>query len=98
MSKEIEGVPESVTREQYLSFFRSVGFEPENIKSLRFMPNSIEAVVFERIDGLRFLVEDQECICPKTLHQDVDPSCEAQHGFAKHTVIIPVTDDGIEGA
>lgn len=90
MSKSIEGIPESFTREQYLSFFRAAGVEPRVIKTLRFLPDGVEAVVFAVDEqGKRTYVPDHECTC-KDEGEETDPLCVAQHGFAKHTVFIPV--------
>lgn len=108
MSKTIPGVPESVTREQYLSFFHAAGITPEDTQSLRFLPAGIEAVVFARdAEGRRFLARDVDCSCLPGRGDDVvtdnalcdrPAECQAQHGFAKHTIFIPVATDGKEGA
>ena len=59
MSKTIPGVPESVTREQWLSFFTAVGITPELTKSLCFEPEGIYATVFEvGPEGHRILTND----------------------------------------
>lgn len=42
---QVEGVPESLTREQYLSLIRSVGFDPRELKSLEFRMEGIYATV-----------------------------------------------------
>lgn len=90
MSKTIEGVPEFFTREQYLSFFTAAGVTPSDIMSLRFLPSSVEAVVIERdADGHRLIAQDNSCICSS---DGVDDDCTAQHGYAKHTIIIPVRE------
>lgn len=99
MSKTIPGVPESLTREQYLSFFTAAGIDPSNTVSLRFLPKGIEAIVWERdSEGRRFLANDTSCICTESKPSEdgdfeesiEDPACRAQHGFAKHTIFIPV--------
>ena len=59
MSKIIPGVPESITREQYLSFFTAVGINPERTMSLKFERDGIHAVVFETAaDGSRIITND----------------------------------------
>ncbi|KAA0979881.1 hypothetical protein FQ154_01605 [Paeniglutamicibacter gangotriensis] len=58
MSKTIPGVPESVTREQWLSFFTAAGITPELTKSLRFEPEGIYATVFEAGPEGRRIVTD----------------------------------------
>ena len=46
MSKEIPGVPESITRAAYISLFESVGIAPNRTIELNFRPNGIYATVF----------------------------------------------------
>jgi hypothetical protein len=48
MTKQIESVPESITREQYLSWFANCGFDPSNVASLKFTSKGVYAKVFER--------------------------------------------------
>lgn len=59
MSKTISGIPESFTREQYISFFEAVGVTPSDVSSLSFLAQGVEAVVFERdAEGARVLTGD----------------------------------------
>jgi len=46
--KTIPGVPESLTREQYMSLVESVGFDGKYLRSLEFRIDGIYAEVFER--------------------------------------------------
>lgn len=79
MSKTIEGIPESFTREQYVALFDAVGMNPYDIMSLEFRAEGVYAVVFERDgDGERILID----------HTGDDG------GWAKHRVFIPV-DGGL---
>lgn len=78
MTKQISGVPESLTREEYLSLFRAVGIDPARALSLRFLADGVEAVVFAVDEqGKKILANDNE---------DLD----AGSGWAKHTIHIPV--------
>lgn len=59
MSKVINGVPESLTREQFTQIIRSFGFEPTHLKELRLDATGVHAVVFDfREDGTRHLLKD----------------------------------------
>jgi hypothetical protein len=54
MTLTIEGVPEFLTRDQYLALFRSLGFVPEDISELRAAHDGVHALVFVRdADGKR---------------------------------------------
>lgn len=46
MTLTIEGVPEFLTRDQYLALFRTLGFEPERLTELRAAPDGVHALVF----------------------------------------------------
>ena len=46
MSKVIEGVPESITRDAYISLFEAVGIAPNRTLELSFRANGIYATVF----------------------------------------------------
>ncbi|GAA1337131.1 hypothetical protein [Arthrobacter roseus] len=90
MSKTIEGVPEFFTREQYISFFTAVGVDPAQTMALKFLPDSVEILAKARnSDGAYLLADDPACICSV---DGTDDDCTAQHGFAKHTIIIPVRE------
>jgi len=60
MSKTIPSVPESFTREQYMSFFRAVGIRPEDTVSLRFDASGVHATVFAKDDEGRNIVNVDE--------------------------------------
>ena len=78
MTKQIPGVPESLSREQYLSLFHGVGIDPARTLSLRFLADGVEAVVFAVDEqGKKILAND---------HEDL----VAGSGWAKHTIHIPV--------
>lgn len=47
MTKQIEGIPESISREDYLSWFAHCGFTPRSIASLKFTGKGVYAKVFE---------------------------------------------------
>ena len=48
MSKNIPGVPESITREQYKALFEAAGIEPRNTIELTFCADGIYALVMAR--------------------------------------------------
>ena len=75
MSKTIEGVPESITREQYLDLFRALGIDPKELVSLTFVADGIHAVVFALNDQGRRIVG-----------MNIKPN----GGYAKHTIYIPI--------
>ena len=59
MSKIIEGIPESFTREQYVALFDAVGVDPYNVESLEFRAEGVYVVVFECDDqGERILLKN----------------------------------------
>ena len=43
----IEAVPESITREQYLSLLTAVGFDPNELRLLEFRTDGIYAEVYD---------------------------------------------------
>lgn len=45
MSKTIEGVPEFLTREQYIEFFGALGFDPMQTLELRAAHDGVHALV-----------------------------------------------------
>jgi hypothetical protein len=49
--KTVVGVPESLTREQYVSLIESVGFEAKHLRSLEFRMDGIYAEVMDLKDG-----------------------------------------------
>jgi hypothetical protein len=48
MAKVIASVPESISREDYISWFTKCGFIPSNVVSLKFTGKGVYAKVFER--------------------------------------------------
>jgi len=48
MAKTIQGVPESITRDQLKEFLNNFGFKPEELTNLNVGPEGVTAVVFER--------------------------------------------------
>lgn len=60
MSKEISGVPESLTRAEYVSLFESVGIAPNRTIELSFRPNGIYATVFVLDDNGAKMLDGQD--------------------------------------
>jgi hypothetical protein len=58
--KTVVGVPESLTREQYVSLIESVGFEAKHLRSLEFRMDGIYAEVMDLKDGKPHIVPDTE--------------------------------------
>ena len=52
MSVTIDGVPETVSRDDYVSLIRHYGFNPDRLKSLTFGARSIVAEVFPDDEAL----------------------------------------------
>lgn len=48
MSKTIEGVPEFLTREQYLAPLAAIGLNPDVISEIRYASDGVHALVFDR--------------------------------------------------
>lgn len=79
--KKIEGVPESITRDEYLSLFRAFGLDPSNCQSVEMKQDGVYATVFA-LDG-----ESKRSI------DSVTTSVEdgiAVGGYYKHRIFIPV--------
>lgn len=51
MSIEIQGVPESITRQQYINLVAGAGFNPAHVQSLEFRMDGIYAVVHALTEG-----------------------------------------------
>ena len=51
--KTITGVPESLTREQYVSLIESVGFDVKDLRTLEFRMDGIYAEVMDRDESGR---------------------------------------------
>lgn len=78
MSITINGVPEFLTREQYLDMFRAVGFTPDNVQEVRMAADGVHAIVFYRD--------------PETGARVLDRSRYPTPGYLKHRVFIPVRE------
>lgn len=76
---KIEGVPESISRAEYLKMFTDIGLDPSNTKSLRFGANNISATVF--------------ALHPETGKKIPNEGPTGDPGWLKHTVIIHISDD-----
>jgi hypothetical protein len=48
MTKEIPGVPESITRDAYIAMFKSIGLAPWDLTELSFRADGVYATVFAR--------------------------------------------------
>jgi hypothetical protein len=58
-SKKIPGVPETISRDDYVRLIASVGLEPSQVLSICFHATHIEAVVFERdVDNKKIVGHD----------------------------------------
>lgn len=59
MSVTITGVPESITRKDYLKLVRSIGIDPLDLVSLKFLQNGIYATVMLKDEkGDRYLTSE----------------------------------------
>lgn len=83
MTKTIKGVPESITRAEYTAMIGGVGFDLNDLASLTFRADHIEAVVIDRDENGRAI-----------LSQDAD----GEPAFVKNTVIVRVEDENEEDA
>lgn len=69
MSKVINGVPESLTREQFTQIIRSFGFEPTHLTELTLDATGVHAVVFDfKEDGSRHLLKDGSGYAKSNVH------------------------------
>jgi hypothetical protein len=60
MSVTITGLPDHLTREQYVGIFAAFGFDPSDVAELRAAPDGVHALVFARQpDGRRVLTRDR---------------------------------------
>ena len=104
VTKTIPGIPETISREKYVELIEALGIDPSAICSLRLLRDGIECEVFAKNDGRRVIIShDPDCVCPSPAPADrpegyLAPDCHAQHGFAKHTIFIPVVNPDVEGA
>jgi hypothetical protein len=61
--KTITSVPESLTREQYVSLIASVGFDTNDLRRLEFRMDGVYAEVFERGKaGIRLDLQTDEVV------------------------------------
>ena len=74
MAKIIEGIPDFITREDYLNLFRAAGFTPEQVFELRFSPDGVHAVVAYHDENGHKVIDKQN----------------PNGGWVKHRVFIPV--------
>lgn len=88
MSKTIEGVPDYITREQYVGIFEAIGLDPSVAIEVRMAADGVHAVVFA-------LDERGHRVIGHTGYRQGDLLSSrggerAQVGFAKHRIFIPV--------
>lgn len=57
--KQIQGIPESITREQYLAMISAAGFDVNDLRRLEFRMDGIYADVMERSDKGHPVVDEQ---------------------------------------
>jgi len=76
VTKIIEGVPESLTREQYVGLIESVGVDPDTLIEMNFKPDGIYATVAAE-DGAGYAVPDDSA---------------DEFSIMTHKVYVPVTD------
>lgn len=76
MAKIIEGIPEYISREQYLDLFRAVGVTPDQVFELRFGSDGIHALVVHQDEHGHEVLDKQ--------NPDAGP--------LTHRVFIPVRD------
>ena len=82
MSKQIEGIPESFTREQYVALFDAVGVDPYNAESLEFRAEGVYVVVFDlNENGDRYLVGSGEGYAKHRAFVPVDGGLPEREAF-----------------
>ncbi|TDE02833.1 hypothetical protein [Jiangella asiatica] len=79
MSKVIEGVPESISREDYLRLIASAGFDVNELRSLKFGYDGIYAEVIDRDNAGQPRYEGE--------------AVAGESGTVINTVYIPVQDE-----
>lgn len=62
MSQTIEGVPESITREQYLSLMSAVGLDPTHLVKLEFHVDGIYALMYALDPSGKMVVSADELV------------------------------------
>jgi hypothetical protein len=80
--KTTNAVPESISRDDYLALIVSVGIDPNEVMSLTFKPDAIEAVVVQRDENGDMIPNARLC----------EP-----HTVLTHSIIIPVVDTIVGG-
>lgn len=77
MSITIQGVPEHLTREQFLAPLIAIGFDPKSVTELRYAADGVHALVHYRDgNGAKWI-----------------DSSKDKGGLHKHRVFIPVLKD-----
>lgn len=72
MAKTIQGVPESLTRDQLAELIGTFGFEPAQITELRIDASGVRATVFEtHADGTKVVNLDGSGFAKHTIHISV---------------------------
>jgi hypothetical protein len=73
MSKVIPGVPESISRDDYIALFASVGIEAKNTTELSFRADGIYATVFERDESGSLVIDTAgDCVVKNTVYIPVE--------------------------
>lgn len=92
--KKIEGVPESITREQYLDLMRAAGFEPDDLYSLTFRPDGIYATALPRDPETGKRIPRTETLTDEEAVKAIAEMVGVMGGTQaiKHTIYIPVKD------
>ena len=78
MTKKLEGVPESFTREQYISLFQAVGLDPAQVLELNFRPDGVHAVVIA-VDEQGQRIVTRDGYAKHTVFIPVDPKQESEN-------------------
>src|SRR5690554_3501234 len=94
MSITIPSVPEYLTREQYVGFFKALGIDPMTVVEVRAALNGVHALVFALDEhGHRILTLDG----PPSGYPAGDPLLDDEARktatYQKHRIFIPVRDE-----
>lgn len=69
MAKTIQGVPENITRDQFLGIFTAVGINAEDCTKVELLPDGVHATVFERhADGTKVVNLDGNGFAKHNIH------------------------------
>lgn len=79
MTVKIEGVPESISRDQYTKMFTDIGLDPGICTGLHFGADSITAVVF--------------ATHPDTGARVLNQGPDGDPGYLKHKITIHIQDE-----